>query len=106
METLQIEQRNRTIKRAKELGLPLAQYNKLLSAFRYLKIENEPDSEFPYGRWFDPTAKRQITRGPYEWAGSIGKRYVSAKALKLKDKTKICWDHCICLLYTSPSPRD
>ena len=43
METLQIEQRNRTIKRAKELGLPLAQYNKLLSAFRYLKTENEPD---------------------------------------------------------------
>ena len=95
MKILQIEQRNRTIKRAKELGLPLAQYNKLLSAFRYLKIENEPDSEFPYGRWFDPTAKREITRGPYEWAGSIGKRYVSAKALKLKDKTKICWDHCI-----------
>ena len=95
METLQIEQRNRTIKRAKELGLPLAQYNKLLSAFRYLKTENEPDSEFPYGRWFDPTAKREISRGPYEWAGSIGKRYVSAKAMTLKDKTKICWDHCI-----------
>ena len=95
METLQIEQRNGTIKRAKELGLPLAQYNKLLSAFRYLKTENEPDSEFPYGRWFDPTAKREITRGPYEWAGSIGKRYVSAKAMTLKDKTKICWDHCI-----------
>ena len=37
MKILQIEQRNRTIKRAKELGLPLAQYNKLLSAFRYLK---------------------------------------------------------------------
>ena len=95
METLQIEQRNRTIKRAKELGLPLAQYNKLLSAFRYLKTENEPDSEFPYGRWYDLTAKREITRGPYEWAGSIGKRYVSAKAMTLKDKTKICWDHCI-----------
>ena len=95
MKILQIEQRNRTIKRAKELGLPLAQYNKLLSAFRYLKTENEPDSEFPYGRWFDPTAKREITRGPYEWAGSIGKRYVSAKAMTLKDKTKICWDHCI-----------
>ena len=95
METLQIEQRNRTIKRAKELGLSIAQYNKLLSAFRYLKTENEPDSEFPYGRWFDPTAKREITRGPYEWAGSLGRRYVSAKALKLKDSSKICWDHCI-----------
>ena len=95
METLQIEQRNRTIKRAKELGLSIAQYNKLLSAYRYLKTENEPDSEFPYGRWFDPTAKREITRGPYEWAGSLGRRYVSAKALKLKDSSKICWDHCI-----------
>jgi len=96
METLQIEQRNITIKRAKELGLSIAQYNKLLSAFRYLKTENEPDSEFPYGRWFDPTAKREISRGPYEWAGSLDKRYVSAKALKLKGTKKtICWDHCI-----------
>lgn len=96
METLQIEQRNITIKRAKELGLSIAQYNKLLSAYRYLKTENEPDSEFPYGRWFDPTAKREISRGPYEWAGSLDKRYVSAKALKLKGTKKtICWDHCI-----------
>ena len=96
METLQIEQRNITIKRAKEIGLSIAQYNKLLSAFRYLKTENEPDSEFPYGRWFDPTAKREISRGPYEWAGSLDKRYVSAKALKLKGTKKtICWDHCI-----------
>ena len=96
METLQIEQRNITIKRAKELGLTIAQYNKLLSAYRYLKTENEPDSEFPYGRWFDPTAKREISRGPYEWAGSLDKRYVSAKALKLKGTKKtICWDHCI-----------
>lgn len=96
METLQIEQRNITIKRAKEHGLTIAQYNKLLSAYRYLKTENEPDSEFPYGRWFDPTAKREISRGPYEWAGSLDKRYVSAKALKLKGTKKtICWDHCI-----------
>lgn len=96
METLQIEQRNITIKKAKEHGLTIAQYNKLLSAYRYLKTENEPDSEFPYGRWFDPTAKREISRGPYEWAGSLDKRYVSAKALKLKGTKKtICWDHCI-----------
>ena len=95
METLQIEQRNITIKKAKEHGLTIAQYNKLLSAYRYLKTENEPDSEFPYGRWFDTTAKREITRGPYEWAGSLGRRYISAKALKLKDSSKICWDHCI-----------
>ena len=96
METLQIEQRNITIKKAKEHGLTIAQYNKLLSAYRYLKTENEPDSEFLYGRWFDPTAKREISRGPYEWAGSLDKRYVSAKALKLKGTKKtICWDHCI-----------
>ena len=95
METLQIEQRNITIKRAKEHGLTIAQYNKLLSAYRYLKTENEPDSEFPYGRWFDPTAKREISRGPYEWAGSLDKRYISAKALKLKLSSQICWDYCI-----------
>ena len=95
METLQIEQRNITIKKAKEHGLTIAQYNKLLSAYRYLKTENEPDSEFPYGRWFDLTAKREISRGPYEWAGSLDKRYISAKALKLKLSSQICWDHCI-----------
>ena len=92
---LEIDQRNINIKKAKELNFTVPQYNKLISAFRYLQKENEPDIEFPYGRWFDPTAKKEITRGVYMWAGSFGKRYLSQKAFKLKDKSKICWDHCI-----------
>ena len=54
---------------------------------------------YPYGRWFDPTAKREISRGPYEWAGSLGKRYVSAKSIYV---VRHQYENLLGSLYSAP----